>query len=341
MKLPDLRNFDLKKKRVLVRLDLDTPLRDGQVEDDTRLKEGLPTIDYLRTQAETLVLLGHLGRPEGRVVLELALEPVARRLKELLGKSGEIERVLLGDFVAYKISENIFLLENLRFDKGEEENKREFAERLARLGDFYVNEAFATSHREHASIVGVPKILPHGAGLHFMAEVENLSKVFERPKRPLVFVIGGAKPETKLPMVEKFAKIADCVLVGGDLVKCEEFAVLKSKFRGVIGAKLRRDGLDINRESGRKFVEIIEKAGTVVWNGPVGKYEEEKFATGTRQIARAIARSSAYKVAGGGDTIAFLQKNNLVDRMNWVSTGGGAMLEFLAEGTLPGIEVLR
>ena len=229
----------------------------------------------------------------------------------------------------------------------------EFAKELASLGDFYVNEAFAASHRAHASIVGVPKLLPHCAGFHFASEVESLSKVLENPKRPFVFVIGGAKPETKLPMVAEFAKKANWVLVGGTLVqsaKCPPASDLQcragkvqscnSRLKIIVCADLTSDGFDINTNSIKKFEEIIKNAGTVVWNGPMGKYEDEKFEAGTRKIAEAIAGFGGFGVVGGGDTIAALKKFGLLDKIDYVSTGGGAMLEFLAKGTLPGIKAL-
>jgi len=260
--------------------------------------------------------MGHLGRPEGRVVEDLKLAPVEKRFRELLD------------------SKNIIFLENLRFDKREEENDAGFAKELAGLGDFYVNEAFASSHRQHASIVGIPKFLPHCAGFHFASEVENLSKILENPKRPLVFVIGGDKLETKLPLVVELAHFANSVLVGGALTQ-------NMNINNVLFAKPTDDGFDISDDSIMKFGEIIKKAGTVVWNGPMGKFEDEKWEMGTRKIAEAIAGCGGFRVVGGGDTISALKKFNLIDKMDYVSTGGGAMLEFLAKGTLPGIEALE
>jgi len=306
MKLPFLSDFNFSGKRVLVRCDFD----------GGRLEENLPTVKYLLgAGVEQIVLLSHLGRPEGKVVEELRLAPVEEKFRQLLN------------------SEKIIFLENLRFDKREEENDENFAKELTCLGDFYVNEAFAVSHRRHASIVGIPKFLPHCAGLHFALEVENLSKVLENPKRPLVFVIGGAKPETKQPLVAEFAKKADMVLVGGTLAQ-------NANFKNVIFAKLRNSGLDISDDSIEEFVEIIKKAGTIVWNGPMGKYEIPEGSEGTRRIGEAIGSGEGFKVAGGGDTISALKKFNLIDKMDYVSTGGGAMLEFLAKGTLPGITAL-
>ena len=306
MKLPALSDFDFYDKKVLVRCDFD----------GGRLEENLPTVRYLLDNGvKEIILMGHLGRPEGKVVEDLRLTPVVEKFCLLLA------------------SKNILFLENLRFDRREEENDEGFAKELANLGDFYINEAFAVSHRQHASIVGIPKFLPHCAGLHFALEVENLLKVLENPKRPLVFVIGGAKPETKLPLVAEFAHMADKVLVGGTLTP-------SLNLKNVLFAKLNKDGFDISDDSIKEFAMIIKKAGTVVWNGPMGKFEDEKFEEGTKKIGEAIMENKGFKIVGGGDTISALKKFGLLDKIDYVSTGGGAMLEFLAKGTLPGITAL-
>ena len=339
MKLPKLNNLDFKRKTVLVRLDLDIP-----AEDDFRLKAELPTIEFLLNQKAKIILMGHLGRPEGRVVEKLSLKPIALRIGKLLDLKFKIENLKntfkIEDFLAFGLSEKLLLLENLRFYPGEEENDLNFAKKLAKLGDFYVNEAFAASHREHASIVGIPKFLPHCAGFHFAKEVENLSKVLENPQKPVVFVIGGAKQETKLPLVAEFAKKTDRVLVGGLLPTSSKFKVQSSKFKNIIWGKLTKDGLDIDENSIKKFKDIIKAAGTIVWNGPMGKFEVLEGIRGTRETAEAIAESLAFKVVGGGDTIAALNKFGLLSKMDFVSTGGGAMLEFLAKGNLPGIQAI-
>lgn len=343
IKLPKLADFGFKGKKVLVRADLDAPLLrqdfGGQalIEDDARIKESLPTIKYLLERGASVILMGHLGRPEGKVVEELRMLPVAQDLSSKFKVQSSKLQCKVQNFDAYKITENLILLENLRFYPGEENNDSGFAKELASLGDFYVNEAFATSHRAHASIVGVPKLLPHAAGLHFAREVENLSKIIENSQRPLVVIIGGTKAETKLPMLEEFTKKADWVLVGGTLAKGN----IEEKPQNVLSANLTNDGFDINEESIEKFSGIIKAAGTIVWNGPMGKYEDEKWEAGTREIAQAITDSSAFKVVGGGDTIAALTKFGLLDKMDYISTGGGAMLEFLAKGTLPGIDALK
>ncbi|HUV72156.1 MAG TPA: phosphoglycerate kinase [Clostridia bacterium] len=335
MKLPQLRDFNFINKRVLVRCDFDVPLRQAQgrflLADDIRIKQCLPTIEYLLKNRAQVILLGHLGRPKGQEK-SLSLAPVAKHLKKLLKRKGKVESIsYLG-----KLDDNLYLLENLRFDKGEEKNEPQFAKKLAEMGDFYVNEAFASSHRKHASIVSLPKLLPHCAGFHFIEEVENLSKAIENPQRPLVMIIGGAKPEDKLPKVWQLAQEADFVLVGGTLVR-ERLRVKEN----VIFADLRESGLDISEKSVKGFGETIKKAQTIVWNGPMGKYEDKGTQEGTKKIAEAIVKTKAFKIVGGGDTIAALTKFGLLGKMDYVSTGGGAMLEFLTQGTLPGIEALK
>jgi phosphoglycerate kinase len=319
--LPKLSDFNYKDKRVLVRVDFDVPLEDGKVDDGTRIQECLPTIEYLLNQGAKIILLGHLGRPQGEDE-SLSLAPVAEHLRKLLNRKGKIESVHTHE----DLDDNLYLLENLRFDPREEANDPGFAQELAEMGDFYVNEAFATSHRAHTSIVGIPKLLPHAAGLHFQKEVEGLSRALENPINPLVFVIGGAKPETKLPLVEEFRKRANRVLVGGKLAAPNA---------------LTPDNLDINVPTIESFKEVIASAGTIVLNGTMGKYEDPKAERGTKEIFEAVANSKAFKITGGGDTIAALTKFNLIAKMDYVSTAGGAMLEFLAKGTLPGIEALN
>jgi len=337
--LPKLQDFNFKGKKTLVRLDLDIP-----AEDDFRLKAELPTIRFLSNQEAKMILMGHFGRPEGRVVEKLSLKPIALKIAKLLNLKFKIENLKntfkIDDFLAFSLSEKLLFLENLRFYPGEEKNDLNFAQKLAKLGDFYVNEAFATSHREHASIVGIPKFLPHCAGFNFTKEVENLSKVLENPQKPVVFVIGGAKPETKLPLVTEFAKKTDWVLVGGLLPTCSKFKIQSSKFKNIIWGELNKEGLDIDEKSIKKFKDIIKTAGTIVWNGPMGKFEEKKWEEGTRKVAEAIAQSSAFKVVGGGDTIAALNRFNLFSKIDFVSLGGGAMLEYLAKGNLPGIQAI-
>ncbi len=336
---------DFEGKKVLVRVDSDVELQDGKVVDDTRLQSSLETINYITSQNGSVIILGHLGRPDGVEVEDFSLKPIAQWYKEKL--SGGVEEIKLGDFKGWKITDVVSLLENLRFFKEEENPTEDFIKKLANLGNLYVDEAFAVSHRNHSSISGVAKIIPSYAGFHFQKEVETLSKVLENPERPLVVLIGGAKIETKLPMVETMHKVADYVLVGGQIAEQDKILIEEQhkKIEGhksiVLVADNAPDGLDITVKDTENFIQIFSLAKTIVWNGPVGKMGDERTETNTLKIAEAIANSGVYTVVGGGDSLALLRQHNLLEKFSFVSTGGGAMLEFLSGKNLPGIEVLK
>lgn len=351
MKLPNLKSVEVAKKRIFLRMDLDVPIGEhGTILDDTRIEYSLPTITYLVKRGASIVIGSHLGRPNG-FEKDLSLFPVGYFLREMLGiPIGKFTKTTLGGFEAFKIGERIVLLENLRFNPGEEINDPDFAHKLASLASIYVNEAFASSHRNHASITGVPKILPHFAGFRLEKEVEELSKVLEKPQRPLAVVIGGAKIETKLPLISKMHGFADYVLVGGELA-AETKTILKVEHEKtqrkskLIAADLTEDGLDISQQSISEFKLAINTAKTIVWNGPMGKIsslsgQNLPSEKGTRELANLIVQSSAHTIVGGGDTVGFLKKEMLLPKFSFVSTGGGAMLEFLAGEKLPGLEAL-
>lgn len=299
-----LRDFDFKNKKVLVRCDFNVPLsKKGEILDDFKIKQTLPTIEYLIKAGAEVILMSHLAGGAN-------LKPVEERLAELLGRQ-------------------VTLLENLRFNKGEEKNDDNFARELVKLGDIYINDAFAVCHREHASIVGVPKYLPSGAGLLLEKEIKTLKQLMENPQKPLVAIIGGAKAETKVKIVEKLLKVADFVLVGGLLNK-----EIKGK---IIGAG---EGLDIPEADLKIFKGKIAEAKTIFWNGPLGRIEEEQFSKGTKEIAEAIIKSGAFSIVGGGETVEFINKLGSIDKFSYVSTGGGAMMAFLAGEKLPGLKAL-
>ncbi len=317
MNLPKPTDLDVAGKRVLVRLDLDT----SATLDDLRIKAAKETLDYLHFQKAKIIIIAHRGRPDGRIDESLSLKP--------------FEQLFSGYQVEIK--------ENLRFNAGEEANDEAYAREIASWGDIYINDAFASSHRSHASIVGVPKLLPHAAGFHFIDEIENLSKVFE-PKRPLVFLISGVK-EDKLPYIKEFEKFADKVLVGGRLPdflgdEALESVRLKAKNEKVVIGNLNQDKEDITLNTIEIFKNEIEKARTVVVSGPLGKYEDDGHRQGTEKVFKAVANSVAFKIAGGGDTEKAISTLNLSNEFDWISVGGGAMLEFLSKKTLPGIEAL-
>ncbi|OGM21977.1 hypothetical protein A2863_03255 [Candidatus Woesebacteria bacterium RIFCSPHIGHO2_01_FULL_38_9b] len=335
MNLPKLSDFGVAGKRVIVRMDLD-------VDDDySRLELAEGTLDFLVGKMAKLIIIGHKGRPEGERLPELSLAPIADVLGGVVGEKVNFFHDITG-YEAQKRAVSlsageILLLENLRFEPGEEKNDETFSKNLAGLGEIYVNEAFAVSHREHASIVGVPKFLPHAAGFRFVNEVENLSKVLVTPKRPVVLVIGGIKDD-KVEYIKNFTKIADKILVGGRLPIL--FGEENPDPNKVIMARLIPDTEDITIHTIEVFKEEIAKGGTIVVAGVQGKYEDEGHRQGTLEVFRAIAESNAFKIAGGGDAEAAITEFGLNDKFDWISVGGGAMLEFLVKGTLPGVEAL-
>ena len=333
MKLPEIESFDLSQKKVLVRADLDV-----DIGEDYRLKALLPTVNYLIERNAKIVFLGHKGRPQGKDEA-LSLKGVCREFSNLLNK----EINFIEEFPSIPPEGDIVMLENLRFDAQEENNGPEFAQALANLGEFYINENFAVSHREHASIVGLPKLLPHAAGFRFRQEVENLSKVLENPKKPVIVIIGGVK-EDKITYIAPFEKFADKIFIAGRLPEYIEKMVNDKSFvlnDKLLVADLNPDKEDITIRSIEKFEEEIAKAGTIILTGPVGKFEDEGHLLGTKRVFNAVAaNTSAFKVAGGGDTVEAINLLNIGQSFNWISVGGGATLEFLSEGTLPGIEAL-
>ena len=339
-------NADVKGKKVLVRGDTDVKVQSSSIEDGFRLKAMVPTLKFLLQKKAKVILIGHLGRPKGKFVKELSLAPISEYLNTLdlpthYNNIYYYSKEKIKEIFAGKEQGKILLLENLRFGKGEEENNDDFARELSSLADIYVNECFATSHRKHASFVGIPKYLPSFAGLQFAKEIETLSKILENPARPLVFVMGGAKIETKIPLTKKISKIADTILLGGLLMFAKELEGMP-KVRFPVDS-MRID--DIGPKSIAVFGKILKNAKTIVWNGPMGKFEEKEFAQGTKAIAELLAEKAEKRevevIVGGGDTIAALDKFGLRDKMSFVSTGGGSMLQFLADGTLPGIEALE
>lgn len=334
---------DIANKTVLLRADLDVPLENGEIKDTLRLDASLETIKYIKEKAEELIIIGHLGRPEG-VDKSFSLASVAKWYSQKFNfDKKDFEE---SGFNGWQVANNIKLLENLRFEKGEEENDQEFSKRLSKLADVYVNDAFASSHRAHASISGVSKLLPHFAGLRLSKEVEELTKVLENPKRPLTVIIGGAKIETKLPLVERMHSFADFVLVGGELSEQDKvlLRVMHEKVDRIksilLVADLEESKKEITEYSAENFIQVINKSQTVVWNGPMGLIEKEEFSKETKEIAKAIVDSECYSIVGGGDTIAFLNSEGLLSKFSFVSMGGGAMLEFLSGEKLPGIEAL-
>jgi len=354
MRLPSVKDLCVKGKRVLLRTNYDVPLKKVKikkekgkslvVEDETRIEESLATIKWLLKNEAKIIIVSHLGRPGGKRVPELSLEPVARLISNFqfpISNKFPISNFQTGEFSGWRLNDQIVLLENLRFWPEEEENNLNFAKELASLADFYVNEAFACSHRKHASIVGVPKFFPsrnRAFGFDFLKEIEVLSKIREKPVRPVVLLLGGTK-EDKIDYAKKLVNWADWILVGGKLVEYDGIPQLAKHPK--ILADLIKSGQDITMETVEKFKEIIFKAKTIVWAGPMGNFYDQRYETGTKEIARAVVESGAFSVVGGGDTEVALTRFGLDKKISFISSGGGAMLEFLAEGTLPGIEAIK
>jgi phosphoglycerate kinase len=326
-------------KRILVRVDFNVPLEDGRVADDTRIRAALPTIELLLERgAAQVTLMSHLGRPK-RPDPALSLRPVEERLRELLP------------------DERVRLLENTRFEPGETKNDPDLARRFAEHGDLYVNDAFGSAHRAHASTEGVARLLPAYAGLLLERELEELGSLLEDPARPFVAVLGGAKVEDKISVLESLSRRADAILVGGKMAEDVEpdagyelpgDVVAAAAFEPDAEAKVTPadevpDGwlaLDIGPETRERFAERIGEARTVFWNGPMGVFEWPRFAAGTKAVAEAVAAADAHTVVGGGDSVRAIEELGLVQRIDWVSTGGGAALEFLEGKELPGVAVI-
>jgi len=364
----------LKGKRVIVRVDFNVPIKEDKVLDDFRIRSSVPTIEYLQKKGAIVILIAHIGDSG-----ESSLKPVSTRLKKLISNFNFIENPIFSDETK-KIINNlkngeVVMLENIRGEIGEKKNSPSFARGLSRFGDIYVNDAFSVSHRVHASVVGITKYLPGYAGLQLIDEVSNLSKAFN-PKHPFLFILGGSKFETKIPLIKKFLRDADNVFIGGALANdffkgkgyevgtslvSEGLVQVKSFFKNKnlilpIDVVVSKDGksrllkpdsvssdeciLDIGEESVGSLKLLIEKAQFILWNGPLGKYESG-FGGSTEKVLKIISRSKANSIVGGGDTVSLISKLKLGEKIGFVSTGGGATLEFLAKGTLPGIKALK
>jgi len=350
-----VREADVEGKRALVRLDLNVPLDDGRVADDTRIRAALPTVEYLRDAgAARIVLCSHLGRPNGEPDERFSLRPVATRLAELLGRE-----------VAFDEPDaELTLLENTRFRAGETANDPGYAQELAALGDLYVNDAFGSSHRAHASVEAVAHLLPAYAGFLLERELDELGRLLAEPARPFVALVGGAKVEDKIGVLESLARRADALLVGGKMAEelreggrlAGEGAELELPEDVVAAAAFEPDaesrvtgadavpegwlGLDIGPSTRARFAARIGEAGTVFWNGPMGVFEWPRFAAGTKAVAEAVAAASAHTVVGGGDSVRAVDELGLAERIDWISTGGGASLELLEGKELPGVAAI-
>jgi len=380
-------DVDLSGKRVLIRQDLNVPLKNGAVSDDTRIRASLPTIQKALESGAKVMIMSHLGRPtEGEYTDEYSLAPVAAYMGELLGKEVKLVKDYLN---GVELADGeVAILENVRFNVGEKKNEDALSKQYAALCDVFVMDAFGTAHRAQASTHGVAKFAPTAcAGPLLSGELEALGKALDNPARPMVAIVGGSKVSTKLTVLESLSKIVDQLIVGGgiantfiaaaghnvgkslyegDLVDTAKKLTADAQARGgdipvpsdVVCAKEFAESaaaelksasdvadddmiFDIGPDSAKELAEILKNAGTIVWNGPVGVFEFDQFGEGTKAIANAIAESPAFSIAGGGDTLAAVSKYGIADKVSYISTGGGAFLEFLEGKKLPAVEILE
>ena len=362
---------NIKGKKVLVRVDFNVPIKNGKVEDPFRIEKAVPTIEFLQKKGAKIILISHLGKGGE------SLEPVAKSLNKFI--KAKFVDDLVGEKMQKAVSEmknsEVVLLQNLRNDEGEKNCDKTFAKKLAAVADLYVNEAFSVSHRADASIVLLPKLLPCFAGFQLEEEVKNLSKVFKKPKHPFLFILGGAKFSTKMPLIKKYIKIADQVFIGGallnDFLKAKgyevgqslvddtkgiedilknkkliipEYVIVKNNSSELIQKNVRevlKDDtiLDVGDESIKILLPIVQKSKLILWNGPLGKYEAGGGGA-SKKLLKMVAASKAESIIGGGDIVSIVSEMKMEKKLSFVSTGGGATLDFLANGTLPGIKVL-
>ncbi|PAD83184.1 phosphoglycerate kinase [Niallia circulans] len=387
-----IRDIDLKGKKVFVRVDFNVPMKDQQITDETRIQAALPTIKELVESGAIVILASHLGRPKGEVVEELRLTPVAKRLSELLGKEVAKADESYGEAVKAQISKlvegDVILLENVRFNAGEEKNDAELAKQYAELADVFVNDAFGAAHRAHASTEGIAHHIPAVSGLLMQKELDVLGKALSNPDRPFTAIIGGAKVKDKIGVIENLLDKVDNLIIGGglaytfvkslgheigkslleeDKIDLAKSYMEKAKEKGVkfympvdviVADDFSNDAnikavsieeipadweaLDIGPKTREIYADVIKNSKLVIWNGPMGVFELDAFANGTKAVAEALAESQdTYSVIGGGDSAAAVEKFDLADKMSHISTGGGASLEFMEGKELPGVVALN
>lgn len=388
-----VRDIDVDGKRVLVRVDFNVPIKDGVVGDTTRIKAALPTINYLVEHNARVILMSHLGRPDGTgFQAEFSLEPVAAKLAELSGLDVTFVADTYGDEAAAAVEAleagKVLVLENVRFDKREKKNDPEIAKILASYGDVFVLDAFGTAHRAQGSVVGPAEYLPAVAGFLLEKEVDTLTGIFANPERPLVAIVGGSKVSSKIGVLDHLIDSADTLIIGGGMaytfflakgyktvgtsLKEEDWIeraaemLKKAEDKGVqillpidnvvtdhfgedaVGEVVASDaipedrmGMDIGPKTEALYAEAIKGAKTVFWNGPMGVFEFDQFAAGTKAVALAVAEADCTSIIGGGDSVAAVNKFDLADKMSWISTGGGASMELVEGKALPGVEALN
>lgn len=391
MEKKTIKDIDVFDKKVLLRVDFNVPIEDGKISDDTRIVEALPTINFLLEKGAAIILMSHLGRPDGEFKMEYSLAPVGDRLKELLPNVNIVmAKDVVGQDAITKASElksgEILLLENVRFEKGEELNDKVFAEKLASLGDIYVNDAFGTAHRKHSSTYGVALLKPNAIGFLIERELKMITGQIENPKRPMVAILGGAKVKDKIGIVRSLIDKADSIIIGGGMaftfLRAQGFEIGKSlcdqeqleyckeiltlaKDKGVnillpvdsivadgiddkdgeltkdVNVPADKMGVDIGKKTIKTFVKVIKKAKTLVWNGPMGVFENDAFSQGTYKVAKAVAKCHGTTIVGGGDSVSAIVNMGLKKKISHLSTGGGASLKLFEGKVLPAVDVIE
>lgn len=374
--IPSIRDMEIAGKRVFMRLDFNVPISsDAQglrkVDDDNRIQEALQTIRYAIQKGAKLILASHLGRPDGKRNPEFSMEPVAHRLAELLGQEVTLADDCVGEGIELMAqglkNGQVLLLENLRFHSGEEANDPEFSHRLARLGEVYVTDAFGTAHRKHASTYGVPSLMPaKGMGFLIEKELKYLDPLLTHPQKPFMAILGGSKVTDKIKTIESLMRKVDALLIGGAMAHAFWAAqgdtipagakqpkpadvdaarnLMKEARKREMPIHVPSDtnqGFDIGPKTIQLFIEKLKPAKAIFWNGPLGWFEKPEYAVGTFEVAKAVAQMSAMKVVGGGDTVSAIKASGVADQFDHLSTGGGAVLEYLEGNGLPGIDILK
>lgn len=345
MEIKKIQEADLENKKVLLRVDFNVAVEKGKVKEKFKIEAAKETLEYLLEKKCKVALVSHFGRPEGKQNSEFSLRQIENDIENILKKRVFFVENCLSEEIKNEmdvLGENeVLLLENVRFYKGEEENDANFAQKLSSNFEIFINDAFSVSHRDQASVTGITKFLASFAGLRLQKEIAEMEKIKNDFEKPAVAIIGGAKIETKLPVIKFFEEKYEHVLVGGKIANEALDQKIEFNEKVIMPLDFVDDRLDIGPKTLEKFKEIIKSAKTIVWNGPTGKFEEEKYAVSTNEILKDILESRAYVVVGGGETIEVLEKNNALDKISFVSTGGGAMLDYLSGNKMPGIEVLK
>ena len=387
------KNLELKGKKVIVRVDLNVPMKDGAITETSRIEKILPTLKLLIEKEAKIIILSHIGRPKGKIITDMSLEPISKKLSQYLNKEVLFNKNQISENTVSEINKisngSVMMLENIRFNEGEETNNEEFSKKISNLGDIYINDAFSCSHRSHASIEGITKHIPSYFGLQIMEEINALKKITSEIKKPVTLIIGGSKISTKIKIINNLIKKFDNIIIVGGMANtmlrhtgikvgksiCEQDCgslikeIIENSIKYsckitcpvdvVVSQSLNGKGkvkeineikdddiiLDIGFETIAKIKNIIDNSNTVLWNGPAGYYENSNFANGTKEIIRIITdktfKDKIFSVAGGGETVAVINKFNKLDSFTFVSTAGGAFLEFLEGKELPGIKALN